>query len=320
MRDDDVGRAVEEAIDLLGGVETITASKQRIMLKPNLVNNAITDTTNLRVIRRLAELLISAGKDVCIAEGSAAAPGFNSDYSNDYRTRNPDLLDRMQQYVFDQLGCTRLAEELKIPLINLHIGEMIDVELPDAYIFDTLSLHHSLVETDLLVSVPRMKTHVLATVPLGMKNLIGLYAGSVYGTVRGYVHDLAADVADVGTALEIVDMVRANKLGLTVIDGLRPMEGDGPTLSGNAALIRMDLIIAGTNPLATDMIAASVKGFELEEVPTFEWAVRAGMTPAGLDEIEVRGKSVESVRRNFRKPAVVSWKSISNVWGYKSID
>lgn len=313
--DGTVARAVEEAIDLLGGIDTVTAGKQRIMLKPNLVSDAKTDTTNPDVVRALAEMMKGAGKEVTIGEGSAAAAGFNADASNVYRTRNVDVLDRMQRFVFDRLGFTQMAEELDIPLINLHTGEMVEVKVPDAYVFDTLSLHHSLTEIDLLCSVPRMKTHTLATVTLGLKNVIGLYAGSVYGTVRGYVHDVAADVADVGIALEIVDMVRANKMGLTVIDGLMAMEGDGPSLGPGSKLVPMDLIIAGTTPLATDMIAASVMGFEMSEVPTFEWAQRAGMLPTSLDEIEVRGQLVENVRRSFKKPTVYPWKLVSPVWG-----
>lgn len=320
MRDGDIGRAVEEAVDLLGGIETATAGKNKIMLKPNLVSNATSDTTNPAVVRKLAELMKNAGKEVSIGEGSAAAGGFNADVKGVYRTRNPELLDKMQQFVFDSLGYTAMADELGIPLVNLHTGDMIEVEVPDAFVFDTLSLHHSLTEIDLLCSVPRMKTHTLATVTLGMKNVIGLYAGSVYGTVRGYVHDVAAEVADAGIALEIVDMVRANKMGLTVIDGLIALEGDGPTLGSGSDLIRMDLIIAGTSPLATDRVAAYVMGFEPEEIPTFEWAVRAGLTPASLDEIEVRGASMDSVRRSLKKPRVYPWKMVSPIWGNQTID
>jgi uncharacterized protein (DUF362 family) len=317
----DTARAVTKAIDLLGGVEAVTEGKTSIMLKPNLVSNAATDTTDPAVVRALAEVLIASGKDVCIGEGSAAAgPGFNVINGESYRTRDVELLDRMQQYVFDQLGYTDLADDLGIPLVNLHTGEMVTVTVPDAYVFETLKLHRALTEIDLLVSVPRMKTHTLATVTLGLKNLIGLYAGSEYGTVRGYVHDLGAEYADVGTAIEIVDMARANKLGLTVIDGLVAMEGNGPSLGAGSRLVDMDLIIAGTHPLATDMVAASVMGFALDEVPVFEWAVRAGMRPTRLEDIDVRGEAIDAVRRNFQRPEVHPWQEVTKVWGYKELD
>ena len=77
----------------------------------------------------------------------------------------------------------------------------------------------------------------------------------------------------------------------------------------------MDLIIAGTNPLATDMLTANIMGFEPHEVPTFIWANRVGMQPSSLSEIEVRGETLESVRRPFVRPNVIPWPSISQFFG-----
>ena len=61
----------------------------------------------------------------------------------------------------------------------------------------------------------------------------------------------------------------------------------------------LGLIIAGTNPLATDMVTASIMGFEPKEVGTFEWAWQAGIDPMALGEIEGRGETVDSVRKTF---------------------
>jgi uncharacterized protein (DUF362 family) len=316
IRDDDVGAAVEEAIDLLGGVEEVAHGKQRIMLKPNLVTAMPQATTNPKVIRALAELFLRSGRDVSIGEGSAAAGGFNATEEEVYRTSNREVLDGMQQFVFDELGYSELAQSLGIPLVNLHSGEMIEVPVPNALLFDRLTLHHSLGEIDLLCSVPMMKTHMLATVTLGMKNLIGLYPGTAYCSVRACVHDQAADAGSPGIAWEIVDMVRANKLGLTVVDGSMAMEGDGPT-DGN--LVKMDVIIAGTNPLATDMVAANVMGFEPNEIPTFVCAMDVGMQPHSLDQIEVRGEQLSAVRRPFARPTVYRWDDIRYQWGVREI-
>ena len=82
-----------------------------------------------------------------------------------------------------------------------------------------------------------------------------------------------------GTASAIIDIVQANKLGLTVIDASRAMQGTGPTVRGGGRIARMNLIIAGTNPLATDMVAAYTMGFQPEEISTFAWAWKAGMKP-----------------------------------------
>lgn len=312
----DIERAVEAAVDLLGGIESVAQGKERIMLKPNLVSNDPRATTKPQVIHALAKLMKNAGKDVSIGEGSAAAGGFNAIDDITYRTKNRELLEAMQQFVFDELGYTEMARTLKIPLINLHLGEMVDVEVPNGFAYQNITLHHSLTEIDLLCSVPMMKTHTLATVTLGMKNLIGLYPGTIYSTVRAGVHDHAADAGSPGVAFETIDMVRANKLGLVVVDGSTAMEGNGP---GNGTLVPMDVIIAGTNPLATDMVAASVMGFEPEEIPTFVWANKAGMQPQSLDEIDIRGEEVSRVSRRFVEPQLNSWNDIRSVWGVQEI-
>ncbi len=316
IRNDKTGMAVEEAIDLLGGIRTITKGKDTAMLKPNLVSTQVQATTNREVVRAIAELMKRVGKEVSIGEGSAAAPKFNVIGQQIFRTRKREILDPMQRYVFDQLGYTELAKTLRVPLVNLHSGELVEVKVPGAFVFDKLTIHRALAEVDLLCSVPMMKTHQLATVTLGMKNLVGVFPGTVYQAVRGHMHDLTSEVEPSGTAAAIVDMVRANQLGLVVVDGSMAMEGNGPS---DGQLVKMDVIVAGTNPLATDMVAASIMGFESEEVPTFAWANKAGMTPATLDQIEIRGEPLDRVRRQFVKPQLFQWKNIRAFWGAKEI-
>lgn len=316
IKDDRIDYAVEQAVDLLGGMSQLTRRYNKIMLKPNLVFDDPNSTTKPVVVKTLAQLMKNAGKEVCIGEGSAAAAGINTDANGVYFTRNPELLDKMQQQVFDKLGYTDLAKELGIPLINLHTGEMVEVEVPDAHYFKKLTIHRSLRDIDMLCSVPMMKTHALATVTLGLKNVIGLYPGSAYCSVRSCVHSEAEMAGSTGVAFEILDMVKANKLGLTVIDGSMAMEGEGPS---DGQLVKMDLIIAGTNALAADMVAAAIMGIEPQEVPTFAIAHQSGMKPASLDEIEIRGEKIPDVGRKFARATVVPWHTIKDWFGAKEV-
>ena len=314
IKNDNIDYAVRNAIDLLGGIESISTGKERIILKPNLVSPSPSDVTKPGVIKVLAQLMMEAGKDVSMGEGSAAAgpnirPGI---FGSVCRTKDRETLNNIQRIVFDTLGYSGLAKSLKIPLINLHTGEMSKVKIPNGFVYKEISLHHSLTETDLLCSVPMMKTHGLATVTLGMKNLIGVYPGEIYGTVRSEVHSAASKVEKSGTASAIVDMVQANKLGLVVIDASMAMQGQGPSVYQGGQLIKMDLIIAGTNPLATDMAAAYIMGFQPEEISTFFWAWKAGMTPEDLNGIEVRGEKLNDVKQDFSRPTIYPWAAISN--------
>ena len=312
IRKDNVEYAVRQALDLLGGITAITIGKERIMLKPNLVNPEPQNATNIEVVRALALLMKEAGKDVLIGEGSAiAGPNSRPGCGSACRTRDKKSLDTLQQMVFDRLGYSELEKRIKALLVNLHTGEMVKVRIPQGFVFEDISLHHSLTDIDMLCSVPMMKTHGLAGVTLGIKNLMGLYPGQVYGTVRSAVHSEAAKVEDSGTASAIVDMLRANKIGLVVIDASVAMQGQGPLVCLGGRLVKMDLIIAGTNPLATDMVAASIMGFHPREISTFAWAWKAGMTPISLNEIEIRGVEISAVQQNFIRPNIFPWHAAS---------
>ena len=127
IENDNIGYAVEKAIDLLGGIETVAKDQGRIMLKPNLVNSNPDDTTKPEVITALCRLMQKAGKEVLVGEGSAAVSNFNAKGEEAFRTRKKDILYPMQQYVFDELGYSDLAKTLKVPLINLHSAPLAEI-------------------------------------------------------------------------------------------------------------------------------------------------------------------------------------------------
>jgi uncharacterized protein (DUF362 family) len=312
LKDGNVEKAVQEAIELLGGIKQVTFGQERIMLKPNLVAPDRQFTTNPEVVFALARMMKEAGKEVLIGEGSAAAESFNFFSNEQFITKKKDILDGMQQHVFDVLGYTERARAMDIPIVNLHTGEIVELSLKGGLVADTIKLHKSLTEVDLVCSVPIMKTHVLATITLAMKNLIGLYPGTHYFAMRSWLHDRALEKGSSGVAYEILDVNRAVPTGLSVIDATLAMEGNGPTAG---TPVEMDLIIAGTSPLATDMVGASIMGFEIDEIPMFQLAHKMNMTPKTLSGIEIRGLSIEQTRRPFARPEIVEWAN----FGYKEI-
>jgi uncharacterized protein (DUF362 family) len=316
VTDGNIAKAVEKAIDLLGGIKSVTKGENRILLKPNLVAPDIDCTTKPEVVQAVARLMQNAGKEVMIGEASAAAESFNVIGNETFRTRKREILDRMQQHVFDTLGYTAMAKALKVPLINLHSGNIIEVPLPDGYAAKSVKIHKVLTDVDLVCSIPMMKTHTLATVTLAMKNLIGLYPGTEYYSVRSWLHDRAAEKGSKGVAFEVIDMNRAVNTGLSLIDATTAMEGNGPI---GGKLIEMGLIIAGTSPLASDMVGATLMGFDLNSIPAINLAHNSGMRPTDLDEIEVRGIPIEHVARKFMKPFVSRWTDINKFWGIKEL-
>jgi len=316
IKDGNIAKAVEEAIDLLGGIKAVTRGKNKIMLKPNLTGDSPLITTKPVVIKTLAQLMQKAGKEVMIGEGSAAASSYNAINNEIFRTKKREILDKMQQHVFDTLGYTEIAKSLNIPLINLHSGEIVEVPLENGFVAKSVKIHKSLTEIDMLCSVPMMKTHVLGTVTLAMKNLIGLYPGTEYYAVRSWLHDRAAEAGSPGVAYEVIDMNNAVNTGLSVIDASAAMEGNGPS---DGTLVDMGLIIAGTCPLAADMVGAVLMGFETDEVPAIVLAHKSGMLPLTFNEIEIRGLRIDQCKRQFVKPNIIKWTAINKFWGVKEL-
>lgn len=316
IKNGNVRSAVEEAIELIGGIRRLTRGKQTVMLKPNLVSEARSMTTKVEVTGALAELMIAAGKKVTIAEGTAAAGGLNHLNGEDYRTKNETIINAIQQKAFDETGYSEMARRLKIPLVNLHSGKMKTVGIRGGYVFQKFTLNEALLKTDMFCSVPMMKTHQLATVTLSMKNLFGIIPGSVYGTIRGGVHDLAQKTDKTGTDAVVMDLLKVRPIDLAVVDASYAMEGNGPSFGHT---FPMNLIIAGENALAVDMISAMIMGFDPDTISTFQWAHRSGMSPFTLGQIEVSGERVENVWKKFVPPQVYPWSIVRKFWGKNTL-
>jgi len=310
--------ATSRAIELLGGINEVAKNKNRILLKPNLVNPNPSDTTNPIVIEALAKLMKNSGKEVYIGEAGAASIRNIDTSLQGYvcRTKNTEILEAIQDDIFKGTGYDDLSKRTGIPLVNLHVGNMVEMKVSDNFVYKKIYVHKAMSDVDLVCSVPMMKTHALATVTLGLKNIgIGGYPGMMYGTVRSLVHQEGIKLEATGTSAVTIDMVKANKLGLSVIDATTAMQGQGPSISQGGSLVDMNLIIASKNVLAADMVAANIMGFEPVEIDTFKWAWKAGMNPSSLNDIQIVGEKIEKVRQQFKRPQVIPYTMISDWYG-----
>ena len=310
--------ATAKAIELIGGINEVAKGRNRILLKPNLVNTNPSDTTNPIVVEALAKLMKNAGKEVCIGEAGAASIRNIDTSLQGYvcRTKNVDILKAIQDDIFKSTGYDDLSKRFGIPLENLHVGNIVKMKVSDNFVFKEIYVHKTMSDVDLVCSVPMMKTHGLATVTLALKNIgLGGYPGMMYGTVRSLVHQEGIKLEPTGTSAITIDMVKANKLGLSVIDATTAMEGQGPSVRGGGSLVNMNLIIASKNALAADMIAANIMGFDPMEINTFKWAWRAGMNPSKLDDIHIVGEKIGKIRQQFNRPRVIPYTTMAKWYG-----
>lgn len=205
-----------------------------------------------------------------------------------------------------------------------------------AYLYRSFDFNHRYVDTDVFVSIAKMKNHDIAGITLSMKNLYGIAPNSVYGgsgaepnedetyirsgTFHNGVSRVGADgeifpaknVYDPGrrVARVVVDLNRARPIDLAIIDGITTQSGGEGVWNGNQIGIAVpNILMAGRDALAVDSVGASVMGFDPQAAHfskpfyngenTFQLASEAGVGTNNLDEIDVHGLSVDDARYQF---------------------
>lgn len=240
-----------------------------ILVKPNLINAKAPSTgitTDGGVVEGVVEFLMQNGlENIVIGEGSGFADTFEA---------------------FKAAGMDRVAEKWKVKLLDLNRDAFVEVHPPNPLALRRVKLAKTALEST-IVSVPKLKVHRLATVTLGLKNMMGALAH------KGTMHNghLSRNIADLASVL---------KPRLTVIDGI--VAGEGHETSGNP--VKMDLVIAGVDPVAVDAVGAAVMGINPEEVDHLVLAEKKGLGTCRLEEIEVLGESIDRVKRKFRRSLI----------------
>jgi len=272
----DVGKMMAEAMELLGGTGQFVRDGQKVVIKPNLVYQPSLKKT--REGRRGGPICQEHTADVRIVEALARQMRQAARCSITIAEGTPNNLAEL----YELLGYTRLAREMDLELVDVDAAPRTTVVLggppPKTY-----SLPAVTQTSDVLVDVAVMKTHYMAGVTLGMKNLFGLLPIPK--------HRFHAQLDEV-----LCDLVTARKPDLVVIDGLVAMEGQGPLWGSPVA---MDLIIAGRSVVAVDAVCAAVMGLDPTRIPHLALAHERGLGEVDPKKIDVRGLAIAAVRRPF---------------------
>lgn len=152
-------------------------------------------------------------------------------------------------------------------------------------------------EADLIISLPKLKTHELMYLTAAVKNTLGI----VPGFNKAAQHALHYDRRRFGRFL--TDLNEAVTPSFFMIDGITAMEGPGP---GNGMPVHTGVIIGSTNPLAADIIASEVTGYDIADIATNREALERGNWLKSPSEIEYDGPDRESIIcKNFRRVPVI---------------
>ncbi len=179
------------------------------------------------------------------------------------------------------------AEEV----VNWDTDEYVTVNVPNPRSYARVMLPKSLMDADVIIHIPKMKTNAVQVATLGIKGWIG----ALHNSMRTFIHKNALD-----NGFSTTDVVKAlgSKLKLTLIDGIEGMEGSGP----HAGLVcHPKVIVASQDVVAFNAVTCAVMGFHPLEIPATQVAAKDGLGTADMDEIEVLGERIEDVVYPFKR-------------------
>jgi uncharacterized protein (DUF362 family) len=251
---------------IMSDLDSVLSVKKPFLIKPNYINSKHPSTgitTDSRVVEGIV-MFLSKRKigEIIIGEGSGFADTFQA---------------------FKVAGIDAVAERWDLKLVDLNKDQFVEVNLPNPLSLKKVRVAKTALESA-IISVPKLKPHRLATVTLSLKNMMGALAS------KGSMHNgrLSKNIADLASIL---------KPSISVVDGI--IAGEGHETSGNP--VEMNLVIAGTDPVAVDAVGASVMGINPNDVAHLVLAEKKGLGTCNLEEITLLGEPIEKVRRKFQR-------------------
>jgi uncharacterized protein (DUF362 family) len=281
--DRSVLRAVREAIDLVGGVDAFVQRGDRVLLKPNLLSGKNPEravTTHPSMVKALIQVVRDAGGVPSVGDSPAVG----------------DLLKVASKAgiydVVQEMNCKLVAFDESVEAKGLHQGVFTRVEVAAA-----------VMDSDLVINLPKLKTHSMTTMTLSVKNVFGCIPGT-----RKIQWHLRAGVNRGYFAQMLVDIYGIVRPRLNVVDAVVGMEGDGPS-AGDPR--KMGLIFAGSDGIAVDSTICSVLGLPPRSLLTNRIGSDQGLGVSRAEDIEVVGEGLDEVRvKDFQFP-----RSADPHWG-----
>lgn len=262
--------AIDKALALIGGIEQFVQPGSRVVIKPNLVSKKRPEsavTTNPDFVHAVICAVEAAGGIVTIAE----SPG------------GPYTESRLRA-VYSACGMDKAVDGTGA-VLN-YSTDFTEVEHPSGHTIKKMPIIDPILDADVIINLPKLKTHAMTSYSGAVKNLFG----TIPGTYKAELHFRLDDKAAFCSML--IDLCERVKPTLNIMDAVIGMEGNGPT-SGEDRY--MGLVMASVNPYAMDLAGCAVIGYRPSEIDTVRLAYERGYTPETADGLKVLGESIEDV-------------------------
>lgn len=240
---------LQELLQPLGGIEAFVKPGDRVLLKPNLLTGSRPQgecTTRVELVYEVARLVKEAGGEPFLGDSPAFGSARGVAIANGYEP---------------------LLDELGIPVVDF-TGQRYQTLSQE---FNHLLLSKEVMGADVVINLPKVKSHVQLTLTLGVKNLFGC----VPGKMKAWWHmEAGKDRQRFGTML--VETARAIAPSLTIADGIIGHEGRGPSQGTPRPL---GVLAASGDVFALDRAIAHILQADCNAVPTLAAAHRLGLSP-----------------------------------------
>jgi len=249
---------VRGAIDALGGMKRFVSPGANVVIKPNICvayhTYEYAATTNPWVVGALVKLALEAGaREVSV---------FDYPFGG------------TAQEAYARSGIAEQVQAAGGQMLDMPNIKFVDTDLPNAKDLHKASFFDDALKADVLIDVPIAKTHGLARLTLGMKNLMGL------------IHDRQAIHRNLGTRL--ADLAGFLRPDLVVIDAVRILTANGPTGGNLDDVKELDSLIASTDIVAADSYAAGLFGLQPSDLAYVKAGAEAGLGQSDLSQLNIQ--------------------------------
>lgn len=240
-------------LEPFGGMATFVKPGQRVLLKPNLLTGSRPTkecTTRAELVYAVAQMVMEAGGQPFLGDSPAFGSAKGVAIANGYQS---------------------LIQELNLPIIDFH-GKRYQTVSEN---FNHLLLSKEAIEADVIINLPKVKSHMQLTLTLGVKNLFGC----VPGKMKAWWHmEAGKDTDRFGEML--VETARAINPDLTILDGIIGHEGNGPSGGEPRPL---GILAAASDVFALDRAMVDILNVLPHQVPTVAASQRLGVCPELAD-------------------------------------